>query len=135
MSRVPAWVATVIIVREIAVSVLRIVGVSQGVSIPADRYGKIKTLLQIVSIVYVLVPTADVADGWTATVGARPRRRLPRHDRGGPHALLRRPLLLERARRPPHPRHVLMTALPAPPWCSAAASCWTGARATPTAPS
>ena len=62
MSRVPAWVATVIIVREIAVSVLRIVGVSQGVSIPADRYGKLKTVLQIVYVVYVLVPTADVAD-------------------------------------------------------------------------
>ena len=62
MSRVPAWVATVIIVREIAVSVLRIVGVSQGVSIPADRYGKLKTVLQIVYVVYVLVPTDDIAD-------------------------------------------------------------------------
>ena len=62
MSRVPAWVAMVIIVREIAVSVLRIVGVSQGVSIPADRYGKLKTVLQIVYVVYVLVPTADIAD-------------------------------------------------------------------------
>jgi CDP-diacylglycerol---glycerol-3-phosphate 3-phosphatidyltransferase len=62
MSRVPAWVATVIIVREIAVSVLRIVGVSQGVSIPADRYGKLKTVLQIVYVVYVLVPTADIAE-------------------------------------------------------------------------
>lgn len=62
MSRVPAWVATVIIVREIAVSVLRIVGASQGVSIPADRYGKLKTVLQIVYVVYVLVPVADIAD-------------------------------------------------------------------------
>jgi CDP-diacylglycerol--glycerol-3-phosphate 3-phosphatidyltransferase len=61
LSRVPAWVAVVIIVREVAVSALRIVGVSQGVSIPADRYGKFKTLLQIIYVVYVLVPTADVA--------------------------------------------------------------------------
>lgn len=59
--RVAAWVATVIIVREIAVSVLRIVGVSQGVSIPADKFGKLKTVLQIVYIVYVLVPTEDLA--------------------------------------------------------------------------
>lgn len=59
--RVAAWLATVIIVREIAVSVLRIIGVSQGVSIPADRYGKLKTVLQIVYIVYVLVPTARIA--------------------------------------------------------------------------
>jgi CDP-diacylglycerol--glycerol-3-phosphate 3-phosphatidyltransferase len=60
--RVAAWVATVIIVREVAVSVLRIVGVSQGVSIPADKYGKLKTVLQIVYIVYVLFPTADIAE-------------------------------------------------------------------------
>ena len=59
--RVAAWVATVIIVREVAVSVLRIVGVSQGVSIPADKYGKLKTVLQIVYIVYVLVPTDSIA--------------------------------------------------------------------------
>ena len=60
--RVAAWVAMVIIGREIAVSVLRIVGVSQGVSIPADKYGKLKTVLQIVYVVYVLVPTADIAE-------------------------------------------------------------------------
>jgi CDP-diacylglycerol---glycerol-3-phosphate 3-phosphatidyltransferase len=59
--RVAAWVAMVIIGREIAVSVLRIIGVSQGVSIPADRYGKLKTVLQIVYVVYVLFPTADIA--------------------------------------------------------------------------
>jgi CDP-diacylglycerol---glycerol-3-phosphate 3-phosphatidyltransferase len=60
--RVAAWVATVIIVREVAVSVLRIVGVSQGVSIPADKYGKLKTVLQIVYIVYVLFPTGQIAE-------------------------------------------------------------------------
>jgi CDP-diacylglycerol--glycerol-3-phosphate 3-phosphatidyltransferase len=59
--RIAAWVATLIIVREVAVSVLRIVGVSQGVSIPADKYGKLKTVLQIVYVVYVLVPTEDIA--------------------------------------------------------------------------
>jgi CDP-diacylglycerol---glycerol-3-phosphate 3-phosphatidyltransferase len=60
--RVAAWVAMVIIGREIAVSVLRIIGVSQGVSIPADKYGKLKTVLQIVYVVYVLFPTADIAE-------------------------------------------------------------------------
>ena len=59
--RVAAWIAMVIIGREVAVSVLRSVGLSQGVSIPADRYGKLKTVLQIVYIVYVLLPTADMA--------------------------------------------------------------------------
>jgi CDP-diacylglycerol--glycerol-3-phosphate 3-phosphatidyltransferase len=60
--RVAAWVAMVIIGREIAVSVLRIIGVSQGVSIPADKYGKLKTVLQIVYVVYVLFPTAAIAE-------------------------------------------------------------------------
>ena len=60
--RIAAWVAMLIIGREIAVSVLRIVGVSQGVSIPADRYGKLKTVLQIVYVVYVLVPTDKIAE-------------------------------------------------------------------------
>jgi CDP-diacylglycerol--glycerol-3-phosphate 3-phosphatidyltransferase len=60
--RVPAWVAMVIIGREIAVSVLRSVGVSQGVSIPADRYGKLKTVLQIVYVTYVLLPTVEIAE-------------------------------------------------------------------------
>jgi len=59
--RIAAWVAMLIIGREIAVSVLRIVGVSQGVSIPADKYGKLKTVLQIVYVVYVLVPTDRIA--------------------------------------------------------------------------
>jgi CDP-diacylglycerol---glycerol-3-phosphate 3-phosphatidyltransferase len=59
--RVPAWVAMVIIGREVAVSVLRSVGLSQGVSIPADRYGKLKTVLQIGYILYVLMPTEDIA--------------------------------------------------------------------------
>ncbi len=60
--RVAAWVAMVIIGREVAVSVLRIVGLSQGVSIPADRYGKLKTVLQIGYVLYVLLPSADLAE-------------------------------------------------------------------------
>ena len=60
--RIAAWVAMLIIGREIAVSVLRIIGASQGVSIPADRYGKLKTVLQIVYVVYVIVPTHRIAD-------------------------------------------------------------------------
>ena len=70
--RVSAWVATLIIVREVAVSVLRIIGVSQGVSIPADRYGKLKTVLQIVYIVYVLVPTDSIAEPSTCPPTSSP---------------------------------------------------------------
>jgi CDP-diacylglycerol--glycerol-3-phosphate 3-phosphatidyltransferase len=58
--RIAAWIAMVIIGREIAVSALRSIGASQSVSVPADRYGKLKTVLQIVYVTYVLVPTANV---------------------------------------------------------------------------
>ena len=66
MQRLPAWVAMVIIAREIAVVVLRLVGLSQGVSIPADRYGKIKTFFQIAAIVSLMLPHS-LFPGWTAT--------------------------------------------------------------------
>jgi CDP-diacylglycerol--glycerol-3-phosphate 3-phosphatidyltransferase len=61
LDRVAAWIAMVIIGREIAVSVLRIVGLSQGVSIPADRFGKLKTVLQTAYVIYILLPTNDIA--------------------------------------------------------------------------
>lgn len=75
MDRVPAWVAMVIIGREIAVSVLRIVAATQSVSIPADRYGKAKTVLQIVYVLWVLLPTDRVAelahvDAWVGELTA-----------------------------------------------------------------
>lgn len=68
MDRVPAWVAMVILGREIAVSVLRIVGLAQGVSIPAAGLGKAKTLSQIVYIVYCFFPTAEIRDWWGAPI-------------------------------------------------------------------
>lgn len=69
MGDVPAWVAMVIIGREVAVSALRIVGLAQGVSIPAAGLGKAKTVTQVVYIVYVLLPVQEAyervgAPGW-----------------------------------------------------------------------
>jgi CDP-diacylglycerol--glycerol-3-phosphate 3-phosphatidyltransferase len=56
MNALPAWVAMVIIAREFAVSALRIVAVDQGVSIPASRLGKAKTISQIVGIIIFMWP-------------------------------------------------------------------------------
>ena len=103
--RVAAWVAMLIIGREIAVSVLRIVGVSQGVSIPADKYGKLKTVLQIVYVVYVLVPTEKIADLHPRLHRRRHRHPVdPRRRRRDRDARLRRALLPQRARGHPHAR-------------------------------
>jgi CDP-diacylglycerol---glycerol-3-phosphate 3-phosphatidyltransferase len=55
LNRVQAWVAMVIIGREFAVSGLRLVGVAQGVSIPASHMGKIKTASQTLAVLFLLV--------------------------------------------------------------------------------
>ena len=48
---VQAWVAIVIIVREIMVTGLRAIAADKGHVIAADRYGKLKTIMQSVALV------------------------------------------------------------------------------------
>jgi CDP-diacylglycerol--glycerol-3-phosphate 3-phosphatidyltransferase len=52
---VPAWITIVIITREFIVSGLRSLAASQGVVIPAGRWGKQKTLLTLVAIGGILL--------------------------------------------------------------------------------
>ena len=47
---VEAWVAVIIIGREIAVTGLRAVAADHGVVIAADKFGKLKTILQMVAL-------------------------------------------------------------------------------------
>ena len=54
LDRIPAWVAMVIIARELAVTMLRIVAVERGVVIPASWLGKAKTILQVAAIFAVI---------------------------------------------------------------------------------
>jgi CDP-diacylglycerol--glycerol-3-phosphate 3-phosphatidyltransferase len=55
LNRVQAWVAMVIIGREFAVSGLRLVGIAQGVNIPASHMGKLKTASQTIAVLFLLV--------------------------------------------------------------------------------
>lgn len=54
-SWVPAWVVVVIIGRELMVTGLRAMAVEQGSVMAADRYGKLKTILQIVAICPIML--------------------------------------------------------------------------------
>lgn len=59
MGRIASYMAVIIIAREFIVTSLRIVAISKGVVIAADMTGKIKTVIQIIATVIVLVFPAD----------------------------------------------------------------------------
>src|SRR6201988_3291636 len=54
-SLVPAWVAVIIIAREFLVSGLRSIAASEGFTLEASDLGKLKMLVQIVSVVAVIL--------------------------------------------------------------------------------
>jgi CDP-diacylglycerol--glycerol-3-phosphate 3-phosphatidyltransferase len=54
LHRLAAWVATVIITRELAVTVLRLGATQMGVVMAASMFGKVKTCLQIAAILAVI---------------------------------------------------------------------------------
>lgn len=66
MGDLPWWVTTVILVREIGVTVLRFWVIEHGV-IPASRGGKAKTMAQTIAIAMYL---ADVPVAWWSTASA-----------------------------------------------------------------
>jgi CDP-diacylglycerol--glycerol-3-phosphate 3-phosphatidyltransferase len=55
LGRVAAWVAMVIIARELAVTGLRSLAVGQGVVISASWLGKVKTGLQVAAVIALIV--------------------------------------------------------------------------------
>ena len=52
---VPGWAAVVIIAREFAVSGLRSIAAAQGRVIAASWWGKVKTVIQIIAIILLLL--------------------------------------------------------------------------------
>ena len=54
LDRLEAWIAMVIIARELAVTGLRAVAVEQGVVISASWLGKVKTALQIAAVIALI---------------------------------------------------------------------------------
>lgn len=56
LGRIPAWMAVVIICREIAVTGLRAIAASQGFTLPSDMWGKSKTMIQMVGVFLLIIP-------------------------------------------------------------------------------
>ncbi|WP_078696276.1 CDP-diacylglycerol--glycerol-3-phosphate 3-phosphatidyltransferase [Caloramator quimbayensis] len=55
MKKLPTWVVMIIIAREFAITGLRAVAASEGIVIAASKWGKAKTVLQIIAIVAALI--------------------------------------------------------------------------------
>jgi CDP-diacylglycerol---glycerol-3-phosphate 3-phosphatidyltransferase len=58
--KVAAWMAIVIVSRELAITGLRLLAASQNVVLAAERYGKHKTISQMVAVIALLVLDASV---------------------------------------------------------------------------
>jgi CDP-diacylglycerol--glycerol-3-phosphate 3-phosphatidyltransferase len=55
LGAVPAWMVVIIIGREIAVTGFRSIASSKGITIPASRLGKIKMLLETITICLLIL--------------------------------------------------------------------------------
>lgn len=54
----PAWMVVIIVARELAITGLRLLAASRNVVLAAERYGKHKTISQIVAVISILVLAA-----------------------------------------------------------------------------
>jgi CDP-diacylglycerol--glycerol-3-phosphate 3-phosphatidyltransferase len=55
MTRLPVWIAIILIVREFLVTALRVVALSKDIVIPAEMGGKLKTTAQITAILCLIL--------------------------------------------------------------------------------
>lgn len=60
--RVEAWMAVIIVARELAITGLRLLAASKNVVLAAERYGKHKTISQMVAIIALL--TLEACAEW-----------------------------------------------------------------------
>lgn len=54
ITALPPWVVIIIIGRDIMMSAFRMIAISEGIVIAADKLGKIKTVLQMIMILYFM---------------------------------------------------------------------------------
>jgi CDP-diacylglycerol--glycerol-3-phosphate 3-phosphatidyltransferase len=54
LGRLEAWIAMVIVTRELAVTVTRMAATAQGVIIAAAGWGKVKTIVQVAAIFFLI---------------------------------------------------------------------------------
>src|SRR5216110_832146 len=62
--RIPAWMAVIVVARELAITGLRLLAASRNVVLAAEGYGKHKTISQIAAIIAIFVWRIIQADQW-----------------------------------------------------------------------
>lgn len=55
MDKLSSWIVFIIIAREFAITGLRVLAASEGITIAASWWGKVKTIIQIVAIIALLI--------------------------------------------------------------------------------
>ena len=53
--KIPAWIVIVIIAREFTITGFRTIAASEGITIAASNWGKLKTISQILAIILLLI--------------------------------------------------------------------------------
>lgn len=64
--KVAAWMVVIIVARELTITGLRLLAASKGVVLAAEKYGKHKTISQIVAIIALLV--IDAENEWPSSL-------------------------------------------------------------------
>ena len=60
---IPAWAVAIILGREFIVSALRMVAASEGLVIAANMWGKAKTMITMITLIFLLCPIGPVMLG------------------------------------------------------------------------
>ena len=55
IDRIPAWIVVVFLARELTITALRGIATAEGLEIPADQWGKKKTVLQNIALVALMI--------------------------------------------------------------------------------
>jgi len=64
--KVAAWMVVIIVGRELAITGLRLLAASKNIVLAAERYGKHKTISQIITLIALLV--VDACQEWPAAL-------------------------------------------------------------------
>lgn len=64
LGELPWWVTAIIVVREVGITVWRLVELRRGNVVPASSGGKLKTVVQSVAISFALAPLWTVFGDW-----------------------------------------------------------------------